>query len=155
MSEKEKIKQVQLQRTNRNYDMVSCGTKNMKSSNCLNFLNTIETDCDGSELQWFYISFFNDNLFVDENVHNNHEILNTYEVKYCNSSIELLEQAGLCADGFELSINSTATVYDVFTEITSVVSDWVINDVRIILHTLFIYSNIFIYVYFILDYYCI
>ena len=133
MSEKKKQQQA-----NRGNDMLSYGTKNIKSYNCLDFLNDIETDSDGSELQWFNISFHNNNLFIEKRIHDSHEMNNTYEVKYSYSSIKLLENAGCCADGFQLSINSTATVDDVFTEIISVVSEWVINDVRNILLTIFI-----------------
>ena len=62
-----------------------------------------------------------------------HNVLNTYEVTYNNTSANLLRASGCSADGFKVSIPSTATAEDLFTEIASIIHapKWAITNVRI------------------------
>jgi hypothetical protein len=73
------------------------------------------------------------NIHLSPSLSSSHNVSNTYEVIYNNPSANLLRASGCSADGFKVSIPLTATVDDLFIEISSMIHapKWAITNVRI------------------------
>ena len=68
----------------------------------------------------------------------------TIRIEFCTEAIDILEEAGCRTDGFDLPIPSTATMDDVFTEITTFIRapKWALKNVRT-LFCIFIFITIY------------